>query len=125
VIFSSPEGQTPTPAPSSSTTSFTSIFTQLRQRQKEQGREKKDVTSKGADTHKSSDDEKKKKSVKWKTGDDLVRVHTLEWVEPEGDYYGGGSGMPQRDDCAGEGGAHRNRNSIMVEWYQPKREFTL
>jgi hypothetical protein len=126
VIFSSREGQSPNLAPSSSIASFTSIFTQLQQRLKEQDRETQHVASKDADTQKSSDDDKnKKKSVKWKTGDDLVRVHIIEWVEPEGDYYGGGRGTAQRGDRTGEAEAPRSRNSTMIEWYQPKREFTL
>jgi hypothetical protein len=73
---------------------------------------------------------KKKKSVHWKTGDDPVRVQTIEWVEPEGDYYGGGSGTAQWGDSAKDKEALPNRNIIeeeedLMESHQPKREFTL
>ena len=103
----------------------------MQQRQKEQDREKKDTANKAADAARNSDDDKKKKkSVKWKTGDDLVKVQIIEWLEPEGEYYGGGSGMAQWGDSAGEGEALRNRNFIeeeedLMEWYRPKREFIL
>ncbi|KAF8253523.1 hypothetical protein K440DRAFT_253618 [Wilcoxina mikolae CBS 423.85] len=116
--------------PSAPTTSFTSIFAQLQQRQKEQDREKKDAANKAADTARTSDEDKKKKkkTVKWKTGDDLVKVQVFEWQEPEGEYYGGGSGMAEHGwgDATGEGEALKNRNFIeeeedLMEWYQPKR----
>ena len=115
------------PAPSAPLGSFTSIFAQLQQRQKEQDREKRDAATKAADVSRAieEDKKKKKKSVKWKTGDDLVKVQIIEWQEPEGDYYGGGSGMAEYGDTHGEGAALKNRNFIeeeedLMEWTQPK-----
>lgn len=112
--------------------SFTSIFAQLQQRQKEQDREKKDALNRAADAARTSEEDKKKKkkSVKWKTGDDLVKVHIIEWQEPEGEYYGGGSGISEYGDSQGEGAALRNRNFVeeeedLMEWSQPKREWSI
>jgi hypothetical protein len=55
-------------------------------------------------------------------------VQIFEWQEPEGEYYGGGSGMAEHGwgDATGEGEALKNRNFIeeeedLMEWYQPKR----
>ena len=124
------------PAPSASlgaapaATSFTSIFDQLKQRQKlEQDREK-GLLTKAADAAKAAEDEKlkkKKKSVKWRTGDDLIQVQIFEWVEPEGEYYGGGSGQEHGyGNQVGEGAALKNRDFVddeedFIDWYQPLR----
>ncbi|KAI5817443.1 hypothetical protein BZA77DRAFT_292332 [Pyronema omphalodes] len=109
------------------TTSFTSIFSQLLQRQNEQGQKNTDAANKTTDATRSNDDDKKKKkSVRWKTGDDLVKVQMIEWIEPEGEYYGGGSSSMEGNwgDGAGEGEALKNKNFIdededMIDWYQP------
>jgi hypothetical protein len=50
----------------------------------------------------------------------------IEWIEPEGEYYGGGSSSMEGNwgDGAGEGEALKNKNFIdeeedMIDWYQP------
>lgn len=78
---------------------------------------------------------KKKKTVRWKTGDELAKVKLIEWMEPEGEYYGGGSGHENhewgnaRNFDVEEGrealAALKNRNLIeeeedLLDWYTPK-----
>jgi hypothetical protein len=70
---------------------------------------------------------KKKKSVKWKSGDELCKVQIIDWIEPEGEYYGGGSGVSEWGDSSGEGEALKNKNFIeeeedLMEWYLPQRK---
>lgn len=68
---------------------------------------------------------KKKKSVKWKADEHLVAIQIFEALEPEGDYYGGGTGVGNaRQVDVSEGNAWKNRNLIEddeneVEWYPP------
>ncbi|KAL7273749.1 hypothetical protein RUND412_003369 [Rhizina undulata] len=130
---------TPPPPP---TSTFTSIFDQLKQRQKNEEREK--AIAKSADPaskkREAEDDDgglnkkaKKKKTVRWKPIEELTSVKIIEFVEPEGDYYGGGSGHDHewgnaRNFDMEEGrealAALKNRNFIeeeeeLVDWYQP------
>lgn len=114
------------------TTSFTSIFDQLKQRQREeQDREKN--ASKAAEAAKAEEDakKKKKKSVRW--NQDLEKIKIIEWIEPEGEYYGGGSGALAEHGIngqLGEGAALKNKNQFdddepdLVDWYTPIRKFT-
>lgn len=129
----------PTPEPQQTTT-FTSIFDQLKLQQ--QGKTlglKSDADGKKRE---ADDDQagpnkktKKKKTVRWKTGDELAKVKLIEWMEPEGEYYGGGSGHENhewgnaRNFDVEEGrealAALKNRNLIdeeedLLDWYQPK-----
>lgn len=77
---------------------------------------------------------KKKKTVRWRTGDELAKVKIIEWMEPEGEYYGGGSGHENheygnaRNFDVEEGrealAALKNRNFLedeedLLDWYQP------
>lgn len=127
--------------PPLSTTSFTSIFDQLKQRQKQEQDREKALASKGNESDSKNSDgngKKKKKTVRWKTGDDLAKVKVIEWIEPEGEYYGGGNGVEHDWDSARsfdveEGrealAALKNRNFIdeeedYVDWYQPNRAYT-
>lgn len=129
----------PTPEPQQPST-FTSIFDQLKLQQ--QGKTlglKSDADGKKRE---ADDDQagpnkktKKKKTVRWKTGDDLAKIKLIEWMEPEGEYYGGGSGHENhewgnaRNFDVEEGrealAALKNRNLIdeeedLLDWYQPK-----
>jgi hypothetical protein len=118
---------------------FTSIFDQLVRQQKEVivgGKAESDPKKREADDDQSGSGKKikKKKSVRWKTGDDLAKVKIIEWVEPEGEYYGGGSGHENheygnaRNFDVEEGrealAALKNRNLLddeddFIDWYQP------
>jgi hypothetical protein len=81
---------------------------------------------------------KKKKTVRWRTGDELAKVKIIEWMEPEGEYYGGGSGHENheygnaRNFDVEEGrealAALKNRNFLedeedLLDWYQPSCEY--
>lgn len=134
----------PTPEPQQTTT-FTSIFDQLKLQQ--QGKTlglKSDADGKKRE---ADDDQagpnkktKKKKTVRWKTGDELAKIKLIEWMEPEGEYYGGGSGHENhewgnaRNFDVEEGrealAALKNRNLIdeeedLLDWYQPKGTLEL
>lgn len=142
-LFRAPEAK-PTPEPQQTTT-FTSIFDQLKLQQ--QGKTlglKSDADGKKRE---ADDDQagpnkktKKKKTVRWKTGDELAKIKLIEWMEPEGEYYGGGSGHENhewgnaRNFDVEEGrealAALKNRNLIdeeedLLDWYQPKGTLEL
>jgi hypothetical protein len=68
---------------------------------------------------------KKRKTVRWKTGDALTEVKIFESLEPEGEYYGGGSGLAEHGygDSLGEGNALKNRlvdeEEDLMDWQNP------
>ncbi|RPA96571.1 hypothetical protein L873DRAFT_1693889 [Choiromyces venosus 120613-1] len=128
-----------TPNPESTPGTFTSIFDQLVRQQKEGTtglRPDSDTKKREADEDQNGSNKKikKKKTVRWKTGEDLARVKVIEWVEPEGEYYGGSSGHENheygnaRNFDVEEGrealAALKNRNFLedeedLLDWYQP------
>ena len=131
-VMHRPVDKKPTTALPQPTSSFTSIFAQLKQRQKEEQDREKGI-NKASEAAKASEDEKRKrkKTVKWKTGDDLVEVKLIEWLEPEGEYYGGGSGAEHGyGGQLGEGAALKNKDMVddeddLVDWYTPPRKLTI
>ncbi|RPA75019.1 hypothetical protein BJ508DRAFT_24778 [Ascobolus immersus RN42] len=123
----------PPQQPSAPTTTFSSIFDQLKERQ----RKEEDAKSKQA-ADKAKPEEvkkvKKKKSVRWKMESELTEVKEFEVLEPEGEYYGGGSGMDHQwgdarslDVSEGRDALNALKNRKMLEdevdetidWYQP------
>ncbi|PWW72903.1 hypothetical protein C7212DRAFT_366070 [Tuber magnatum] len=127
------------PNPESTPSTFTSIFDQLVRQQKEGTtglRPDSDTKKREADEDQNGSNKKvrKKKTVRWKTGEDLAKVKVIEWVEPEGEYYGGSSGHENheygnaRNFDVEEGrealAALKNRNFLedeedLLDWYQP------
>ncbi|KAG0641751.1 hypothetical protein HOY80DRAFT_1111119 [Tuber brumale] len=128
-----------TPNPESTPSTFTSIFDQLVRQQKEGTtglRPDSDSKKRETDEDQNGSNKKvrKKKTVRWKTGEDLAKVKVIEWVEPEGEYYGGSSGHENheygnaRNFDVEEGrealAALKNRNFLedeedLLDWYQP------
>jgi len=126
-----------TPAPLPKTQGYSSIFDQLRERQKKDEEEaalrakggkvpekEEEVTKKG----------KKKKTVRWKPDNLLAEVNLFQVLEPIGEYYGGGDGKGHvfgdaRSLDVEEGkdalAALKNRKAledeedIYIDWYQP------
>lgn len=129
-----PAAPAPTPAAAAPTTNstFSSIFDQLKERQKKD----EEVKTKRTETGKPEEPKKKKvkKTVTWKSEGELTQVKLFEVLEPEGEYYGGGTGqLHDWSDARGldvaEGRdakeALRNRNFVdeeeedFLEWYTP------
>ncbi|KAF8458135.1 hypothetical protein BGX38DRAFT_648505 [Terfezia claveryi] len=128
---------TVTPAPPPKTQGYSSIFDQLRERQKKDEEEaalrakggkvpekEEEVTKKG----------KKKKTVRWKPDNLLAEITLFQVLEPIGEYYGGGDGKGHvfgdaRSLDVEEGkdalAALKNRKAleeeedIYIDWYQP------
>jgi len=126
-----------TAAPPPKTQGYSSIFDQLRERQKKDEEEaalrakggkvpekEEEVTKKG----------KKKKTVRWKPDNLLAEVTLFQVLEPIGEYYGGGDGKGHvfgdaRSLDVEEGkdalAALKNRKAledeedIYIDWYQP------
>lgn len=126
-----------TPAPPPKTQGYSSIFDQLRERQKKDEEEaalrakggkvpekEEEVTKKG----------KKKKNVRWKPDNQLAEINLFQVLEPIGEYYGGGDGKGHvfgdaRSLDVEEGkdalAALKNRKAlededdIYIDWYQP------
>ncbi|KAI5811732.1 hypothetical protein DFH27DRAFT_605840 [Peziza echinospora] len=144
-FFKSVAGRTPAPpkptvTPPASNTKvqgYSSIFDQLRERQKKDEEEaamrlktgkapekEEELTKKG----------KKKKTVRWKPEGELAQISLFQVLEPIGEYYGGGDGRGHvfgdaRSLDVEEGkdalAALKNRKAldeedeIYIDWYQP------
>lgn len=123
--------------PSAKTQGYSSIFDQLRERQKKD-EEEAALRAKGGKVPEKEEEltkkGKKRKTVRWKPDNLLAEVTLFQVLEPIGEYYGGSDGKGHvfgdaRSLDVEEGkdalAALKNRKAleedddIYIDWYQP------